>query len=1800
MKNFFLFLTCFTLSTSLFSQNWQWAHNPGGTSFDQGEAVYVDGAGNSYVTGGIIGPAEFAPYSISPTGGGLDAFICKYDPTGKVVWVKSDLSLSGGDAGTDVKVDNDGNIYVAGYGYGIIFLNKYKPDGTSIWKVTKNITTTSKYYLDIDDLGNVYLTGDFSGTIDFGSGPIKSYGGIDFFIAKFDPSGVNKWVRSGGGISTDGSRGIYTDRNGNSTIVGSFSTNISIGTYSYTNGGAFLARYNSDGELIWVNRMTTSGVNPFDLDIDNDGSIYITGRLRSNKPVIFGALSPVVPVSGNFDYYNVFIAKYSSSGSAIWVKQAGSPGWWSEGKKVRVNKTKNTIVLFGHFSKSLDFDNNQVLSGANYDDLFLVEFDNAGTLLSKTSMGGPDYEIASGLDIDNTGNIFISGTLDYTSGGQGNLNTKFGNTILTKNSQNDDIFIAKYGPDIQIHTGNPELNFFCSGQTFNLPFTKQGKFNNGNSFQVQLSDSSGSFLSPTIVGSIADTLAGSISVTIPTEIKAGYQYRLRIVSTTPSITGSDNGINLLINYIKAWNSGAVCVNTPAQLFASPAPNAVYHWSGPNLFSSDIQNPVIPTPVKGNYFLTTKVDGCNDINSFVPITVTPIPVAEITSNNSPFMCIPGPNFEMQANEIAGATYTWTGPYNFSASGRVIARHSTFTEYAGTYTVTVSVNGCKASASANVSYSYNPDPEIVREGNYLMCILYTNGSFQWHRDGVPINGATSNTYFATSNGNYTVSLINTQGCYGMSAPFYFEASSAPEWEWVKQGYGASGSGTTVEDVFNSVTVDSLGYIYAGGCHGLSINYDYLYSPGSSRRTGIIVKYDDQGQALSLIRMTGAYNNVLGVKVDNKNDLIVLGSFTSNTTLDTINLTSNTTEIFIAKYNSAGKIQWAKKLGSNNNSSIKIGKNGSIYFSGNFTSSVNVDGKIVNIGPAIIKLNPNGSLNWVSQPTTGTYSLFKFTLTQNENIWLVGNNSGAVQFNNFTLSNTGNFLANLDSTGTILSIFNIGTGGGINDINLDSQDNVYLIGNINNSIKFGTTAITGYGVFLSKFNASGNLLWAKKIFSADNDVSGRLLINNDNIYIIGGLSGTIGSFKIPWQRKDKDLYVSQMNVDGDFVWIKTCGGKGLDRATDATFDRFGNLYTVGLFNESFNFSYNKDNVISYGGSDPFITKINNVFQQRIITESLPSPICAGSTLDLHILSQYLDPAKRYTAQLSDNQGNFARPIEIGTMSNTSDNKISISFPDSLNTNGARKIRIGSDDLSLTSSTETDVIIKKPMLTMLPFTGEYCQGSLIKVTYTTECLLDSKNTFTAELSDKNGDFSDPLIIGNLKSVYTGNIMATIPHDCIIGTAYRIRVKASNPDIKSPDNNSDLSINLTPDLTVIQPDTICTGNEIDLTNYYSDIKSTNGNVTFWKDINTLIKSNRTVLENGTYYVLKTTDKGCSDKKSINVGFHPKPLIYSTDVKVCEGQLANITKSLTDINNTPGSISYWLDKETSVLLDKPEAAPAPGVYYIKKASKENCKDITSINVISHLYPDLKTTDQLICGGTKASLRNAYIDLNNTEGGASYWKDAAGTIQVIGYDAIKEPGTYYIRKTTTTSLCSSTAPVQVKFYQTPNLETFDIEICSGVSTDLTAAYIDRNDIEGNVTYWKDINASVTLNDPEFITKEGIYYIKKTDTSGVCSDIKAIEVNMVVCTDVKDKKTISKVNLYPVPSSGTVNIEFHEGLIKKDINLKLLNSVGETLINYILPTAQGTHVLDLKNINAGTYMLHISGDDYYNVSEIILLK
>lgn len=191
---------------------------------------------------------------------------------------------------------------------------------------------------------------------------------------------------------------------------------------------------------------------------------------------------------------------------------------------------------------------------------------------------------------------------------------------------------------------------------------------------------------------------------------------------------------------------------------------------------------------------------------------------------------------------------------------------------------------------------------------------------------------------------------------------------------------------------------------------------------------------------------------------------------------------------------------------------------------------------------------------------------------------------------------------------------------------------------------------------------------------------------------------------------------------------------------------------------------------------------------------------------------------------------------------------------------------------------------------TQSICAGNTISVTFSATGTYTGSNTFTAQLSDANGSFTNTAQnIGVLTSSVSGVITATIPLATPSGTAYRIRVSASNPNIVGVTNNSLIAISQAPTVTAVaNTNTICSGSSAVLTASGASTYTWNTSAS----TSTLAVS-PTV--NTSYTVTGENAPGCGSSAVVSVTVSPNPAISIVGTNsICQGASATLSASGAD------------------------------------------------------------------------------------------------------------------------------------------------------------------------------------------------------------------------------------------------------------------------------------------------------------------
>lgn len=609
------------------SLGYRWTKAIGGTTGDYGYQVVADNNGYTYVLGAFEGTVDLDPSAATASFtslGNYDVYLAKYSPGGDYMWGKT-LGGTDGDFGKGLVISGNA----------------------------------------------VFITGSFRNTVDFdpGAGTANltgsSGGDDDIFIARYDTSGNYVWAKKIGAGIADYSRAIAIDGSSNIYITGEFA-----GTVDFDPSGAtanlsatasydvFVAKYNSSGNYVWAQKVSTTWSDfSFGITVDGSANVYITGQF--NGTAYFGSQTITSPGADN-----AFLAKYNSGGTALWAKNVASSGNGSaQGKSVKVDGSGN-VYLTGTFIGTFDFDpgaGNVMLGSTIQEDIFLSKYDGSGNYLWAGKMGGSMQDVSTSMVIDAGGNTYVTGYFNSTA----DFDMSAGTANLTS-AGGADIFLVKY--------------------------------NTGGSFQWVKQ-----------IGS----------------------------------TGNDRGLGLYLT------AGALNNIALTGFFEGTA---------------DFD----PSSATANLTSAGMTDG------FVSMYCGNAPAKPATINGSSTVCAGSSNVYLVTNDSLASIYNWTLPGGWSGSSTTNSITITAGNAGGTLSV-VAGNTCGTSDASTITVNVNTVNTTVTQTGLTLTASATGATYQWldcNNNMTPVSGAAAQSHTATS-GSYAVK-VTQNGCTDTSNCFMVPAA------------------------------------------------------------------------------------------------------------------------------------------------------------------------------------------------------------------------------------------------------------------------------------------------------------------------------------------------------------------------------------------------------------------------------------------------------------------------------------------------------------------------------------------------------------------------------------------------------------------------------------------------------------------------------------------------------------------------------------------------------------------------------------------------------------------------------------------------------------------------------------------------------------------------------------------------------------------------------------------------------------------------------------------------------------------
>jgi len=445
-------IICFVLAIMVAARaqvpEFKWVQEFGSIEFVYAINIVADDNGNLYTLGFFSGKHDFDPgagvFELESKGN-FDAYVMKTDAGGNFVWAKS-IGGPGGEVAFSIDVDVNGNVYISGSfeqnadfdsGPGTytltaktvrdMFICKLDPSGNLMWAVAiPGLAVDGANFLATDDFGNVYMSGNFTGSVDFDPGPgsfVQATAGIaftDIFILKLDADGNFIWAKH---LPTNNSSFVFAvavDGSGNVYTSGDFAGTVDFdpapGEYLLTSEGendGFILKIDADGNFQWA--VSFGGTKMDDataITIDDFGNVYTTGGFTGTVDFDPG---PGIQMLNSADATPVsYIMKLDPSGHFIWAKKIGNA--LSRVMDIFVNDAGD-VYATGFFRETFDFDPGSSSDDltANETDMFVAKFSTDGVFEWSQQVTGPGLDYGLGLTVDKYGNIFTTGIFHGTA-----------------------------------------------------------------------------------------------------------------------------------------------------------------------------------------------------------------------------------------------------------------------------------------------------------------------------------------------------------------------------------------------------------------------------------------------------------------------------------------------------------------------------------------------------------------------------------------------------------------------------------------------------------------------------------------------------------------------------------------------------------------------------------------------------------------------------------------------------------------------------------------------------------------------------------------------------------------------------------------------------------------------------------------------------------------------------------------------------------------------------------------------------------------------------------------------------------------------------------------------------------------------------------------------------------------------------------------------------------------------------------------------------------------------------------------
>jgi hypothetical protein len=566
-----------------------------------------------------------------------------------------------------------------------------------------------------------------------------------------------------------------------------------------------------------------------------------------------------------------------------------------------------------------------------------------------------------------------------------------------------------------------------------------------------------------------------------------------------------------------------------------------------------------------------------------------------------------------------------------------------------------------------------------------------------------------------------------------------ANAQTYQWAKSIGGNNGEGG------NSIAVDASGNVYVTGYFAATSDFDPGVGTVNLTSNGVydifFAKYDSNGNYLwakSIGSTSSDYGN--SITVDASGNVYITGYYQATADFDPGTGTANLTSVagwdaFFAKYDSNGNYIFAKSIGGTTNQTgrhITLDASGNIYIAGYFGGTMDFDpGPGVasstsagNLDTYFAKYDNNGNYLWgKSIGGTSVEDCYNIKVDAGGNVYVAGFFSLTVDFDpsigTANLTSAGGhdiFFAKYDNNGNYLWANRVGAANDDTgkDIAIDASGGIYITGDYQGTADFdsgsGIANLTAAGmndIFLTKYDASGNYLWAKSIGGTNDDNCYSIGIDGgENIYLTGVFDGTAdfdpsAATATITTIGMADIFIAKYDNNGNYIWAKNMGSTNNEYSNCITVDAAGIFYITGQYGSTVDFDPGAGTATLtsvVGTTDTFFAKYFSCTTAPLapVLISGSTTICSSST-------------NTYSVTPVVNASSYNWTFPSGWLGTSTSNSIAITTSTST-TLGTYTISVSAQNPCGASPTQTLAVnLSSPSSNFVFATDTVCSGSAI-----------------------------------------------------------------------------------------------------------------------------------------------------------------------------------------------------------------------------------------------------------------------------------------------------------------------------------------------------------------------------------------------------------------------------------------------------------------------------------------------------------